>query len=80
MEAGNSAVVQLLDPFGGMVDSIAQGNVELGDLSLIDDVAIRGLLELVFVVLNMVVEPSNLFLKAVCFNGSVTSLENTRWL
>ena len=69
MEAGNSAVVQPLDPFGGTVDSVAQGNVELGNLPIVDDVAIGGLFKLVFIVLNAVVQALNLFLKAAHFNG-----------
>ena len=49
IEAGNSAVVQPLDPFGGALDSVAQGNVEVGYLPIIDNIAIRGSFELVFV-------------------------------
>jgi hypothetical protein len=71
MEAGNSSVVQPLDPFGRAVGSVTQRDVELGNLSVIDDIPIRGLLELVFVMFNMVMQAFNLLLKVVHFNGGL---------
>ena len=67
----DSAVSQPLDPFGGVVDSIAKGNVEVGYLAIIDNVAVRGLVKLVFVVFNMVVQAPDLLLEAMCFGGSL---------
>ena len=37
---GNSAIFQPLDPFGRMVDSIAEGNIEVGYLPVILDIAV----------------------------------------
>ena len=42
METGNSAIIQPLDPLHRMMDSVTQGNIELGYLSVIDDVAVGG--------------------------------------
>ena len=53
------------------MDSIAQGDVELGNLPIIDDISIRGSLKLVFIMLNTVVEPFNLIFKVTHFNGSL---------
>ena len=55
MIAGDSAIFQPLDPLGRGVDSIAQGNVEVGYPSVVGNVAIGGLLELVFVMLHAVI-------------------------
>ena len=71
MKACDSAVVHPLDPLGWAVDSITQGNVELGNLPVIDNVAIGGLLELVFVVFNMVIQAFNLLSKTVHFDGGL---------
>ena len=62
--AGNSAVFQPLDPFGRTVDSITEGNIEVGYLPVIVDVAIGGSFKCVLVVLDTVVEPLDLFLEA----------------
>jgi hypothetical protein len=69
--AGNSAIFQPLDPFGRMVDPIAKGNVEVGHLPIILNIAIGGPLECIFVVLNTIVEPSDLFFKVVYFAGGL---------
>ena len=69
IEAGNSAVVQPLDPFGGALDSVAQGNVEVGYLPIILDITVRGSVKCVLIVLDMVVEPVNLLLEAADFAG-----------
>ena len=51
------------------MDSVAEGNVEVWYLSIILNVAIRGSLKYVFIVLDMVVEPSDLFFEVVYFAG-----------
>jgi hypothetical protein len=55
MEASDSAVVQSLDPFGRLVNSVAQGNVKLGDLSVVGNVTVGGSFELVFIVFDAIV-------------------------
>ena len=67
----NSAVFQPLDPFGGPVDSIAEGNVKVGHSPVVLDVAIRGSFELIFIVFNAIVEPSDLFFKALLLAGGM---------
>ena len=67
MIAGNLTIFQPLDPLGGVKDSIADGNVEMGDSPVVLDVPVRRSVECVFIVLDMVVEPTNLFLEAVDF-------------
>ena len=67
--AGNSAVFQPLDPFGRTVDSITEGNKEVGYLPVIVDVAIGGSVECIFVVLDTIVEPSDLFLEVAHLTG-----------
>ena len=49
MIPGDSAIFSSFDPFGEVEDSIAQGNVELWDLSIINDKSLKGLLECSFV-------------------------------
>ena len=71
MIASNSAIFQPLDPFGRMVDSVTEGDVEVGDLAIIGDVSIGGLVELAFVVFNVVVQASDLFLEVAHFGGSL---------
>ena len=71
MITSNSAVLQPFDPFGGTMDSIAKGDVKVGHSPIIDDIAIRGPFKVVFIVLDMVMEPSDLFLEAVHFAGSL---------
>ena len=67
--AGDSAVFQSFDPFGRVVDSITQGDVEVRHLPFVDNVAIGGPLELVFVVFYAVIQAFNLFLKVVHLDG-----------
>ena len=50
MVSGDPAVFLSFDPFGGAEDSIAQRNVEVGDLSIVNDKAFRSFLEIGFVV------------------------------
>ena len=69
--AGDSAVFQSFDPFGRVVDSITQGDVEVRHLPFVDNVAIGGPLELVFVVFYAVIQAFNLFLKAAHFDGGL---------
>ena len=65
------AIFQPLDPFGRAEDSIANGNVEVGHPSVILGVAIRGSVECILVVLNTVVEPTDLLFEMVDFTGFV---------
>ena len=71
MEASNSSIIQPFDPFGRMVDSVAQGDVELGNLAIIDNISIRGPFKLVFVVFDVVMQTLNLLLKVVHFDGGL---------
>ena len=59
--SGNSSVVQPFDPFGWAEDSITKGNVEMGNSSIILLIAIGREVECVLVVLNAVMEPTDLF-------------------
>ena len=72
MVTSDSAIFQPLDPLGRVVDSVTEGNVEVGYSPVIFDVAIWGPFKCVFVVLNAVMEPSDLFFKAVYLTGSVS--------
>ena len=69
MVAGNLAIFQPFDPFGGVEDSIADGDVEVGYLPIILDITVRGSVKCVLIVLDMVVEPVNLLLEAADFAG-----------
>jgi hypothetical protein len=69
MVTGNSAIFQPFDPFGRVEDSITDGDVEVRYLPIILDITIGGSIKRVLVVLNMDVEPGNLFLKAANFAG-----------
>ena len=69
MIAGNSAVFQPLDPFGRVENSVTDGNVEVGYSPVVLDITIGGSVERVFIVLNMVVEPTNLLLEAADFTS-----------
>ena len=72
MVSGDSAVLESFDPFGQAEDSVAQGNVELGNLPIIGDVALGGSLKLVFIVLNMILQTHDLSLEVVSFNGCLS--------
>ena len=54
MIAGNSTVFWPLDPFGGAEDFIAQGNVELWDLAVVNDESLGGLFKGGFIVQDTV--------------------------
>ena len=69
----DSAIFQPLDPFGRTVDPITKRNVEVGHSPIILNVAIGGLLECVFIVLDMIMEPSDLFFKVAYFAGGLGS-------
>jgi hypothetical protein len=71
MITSDSAIFQPLDPLGRTVDSVAEGNVEVGYSPIIFDIAIGGSVEHVFVVLNTVVEPLDLVLKVIHFTSSL---------
>ena len=51
---GDSAIFQPFDPFGRTEDFIVQGNVELGNLSIVDNKVLRGLLKSGFVMLDTI--------------------------
>ena len=68
MEPGNSTVFELFDPFCWFEDPIAQGNEEVGDSPIVLDVPVGGMFEYVFIVLDTIVEPANLFLEATDFD------------
>ena len=67
----NSAIFQPFDPFGRMIDSIAKGDIELGYSPVILDVAIGGSFECVFIVLNTVMEPLDLFFEVAYLASGV---------
>ena len=69
MESGDLSIFQLFDPLGQFEDPIAKGNVEMRHLPVVLDIPIGGLFKDVFVVLNAVVEPTNLLSKAANFAG-----------
>ena len=68
VEPGNSTVFKLLDPLCWFEDPVAQGNKEVGDSSIILNIPVRGAFEYVFVVLDMVVEPADLFFEVTDFD------------
>jgi hypothetical protein len=57
MVASHSAIVQSLDRFGRAKDSITEGDVEVGNLSFVLDVAIRRPVKVVFIVLTRLWSP-----------------------
>ena len=63
--SGNSPIIQPFDPFGWAEDSITEGNVEMGDSSVILFIAIGRLVECVLLVLDAVVESVDLFFEVV---------------
>ena len=69
MESGNPSVLQLFDPLRRLEDSVTEGNVEVGHSAIILNVSVRGPLEYVFVVLDTVVESTDLLVEAVNFAG-----------
>ena len=66
---GDPPVFQLFDPFGWAEDSIAKGNVEVGNLSVILNVSVKGSFEYVFIVPNAVMESADLLFEAADFAG-----------
>ena len=68
MEPGDSTVFELFDPFCWFEDPVAQGNEEVGDSSIVLNVPIGGVFEYVFIVLDTIVEPTNLFLEVTDFD------------
>ena len=69
MIAGNSTVLQPFDPFGGVKDSITNEDVEVRDSPIVLNVTVGGSVKRVFIMLNTVVEPTNLLLEVVDFAG-----------
>ena len=67
MEPSNSSVFQLLDPLHWLKDPIAEGNVEVGHLSVVFNVSIGGMFKYVFIVFDAVMEPADLLVEAVDF-------------
>ena len=68
MEPGDLTVFELFDPLCWFEDPITQGNEEVGDSPIVLDVPIRGAFKYVFIVLDTIVEPANLFLEATDFD------------
>ena len=68
VEPSDSAVFELLDPLCWFEDSVTQGNEEVGDSPIILDVPVGSAFEYVFIVLNTIVEPGNLFFEMTDFN------------
>ena len=68
MEPGNSTVFELLNSFRWFEDPVAQGNEEVGDLPIVLNVPVRGAFEYVFIVLDTIMEPANLFLEMTDFD------------
>jgi hypothetical protein len=66
---GDSSIIQLFDPLGWAEDPIAEGNVEVGDLSVVLLVAVGGLFKDVLIVLDTVMEPTDLLFEAADFTG-----------
>ena len=69
MESGDPSVFQLLDPLGQFEDSVAKGNVKMRHLPVVLNIPVKGSLEYVFIVLDMVMESMNLFFEAANFAG-----------
>ena len=69
MVAGDSAVFQSFDPFGGAKDSITNGDVKVRYSPIVLDITVRGSVKCILVVLDTVVEPANLLLEAANFTG-----------
>ena len=67
--ASDSAVLQPFDPFGGVENSITDGDVEVGYWPVVLDVTIGGSVECVFIVLDTVMEPVDLLLEVADFAG-----------
>jgi hypothetical protein len=69
MVSGDSSVFQLFNPFGQAEDSITKGDVKVGYSPIVLDISVGSSLEYVFVVFNMVVEPTDLLFEAVNLAG-----------
>ena len=54
IKAGNSPVFSPLDPFGGVKNSVAQWDVKLWDLPIVDDESLGGFFEGSLVVQDVV--------------------------
>jgi hypothetical protein len=68
VEPGDASVLELFDPFRRFEDSLAQGNEEVGDSSLVLNVPVGGAFEYVFIVFDPVVESGDLLLEATYFD------------
>jgi hypothetical protein len=69
MVSGNSSIFQLFDPLGWTEDSITEGDVEVGYLSVVLDVPVGGLFEYILVVFDAVMKPVDLLFEAADFAG-----------
>ena len=65
MEPGDSTVFQLLDPFCWFEDPIAEGDEEVRYSPVVFDVSVRGTFKYVFIMLDTIVEPADLFFEAM---------------
>ena len=68
VEARDSTVLELLDPFRRFEDSVTQGNEELGDSPIVFDVSIGGAFKYVFIVFDPVMKSGDLFFEVANFN------------
>ena len=68
MEPGDLTVFQLLDPFCWFEDPIAKGDEEVRYSPIVFDVSVGGTFEDVFIMLNTIVEPADLFFEATDFD------------
>ena len=67
MITGDSAIFQPLDPLGQTVDSITEGDIKVGYLPIVFNIAVRGPFKHVFIVFDLVMEPTDLFFEAAYF-------------
>ena len=68
VEPGDASIFELFDPFCRFEDSVAQGNEEVGNSSLVLNVPVGGAFEYVFVVFDPVVESGNLLFETTNFD------------
>ena len=65
MESGDLTIFKLFDPLGWLKDPVAKGDEEVGDSPIVLNIPVGGAFEYVFVVLNTIVEPGDLFFEAM---------------
>jgi hypothetical protein len=68
MEPGNLTIFQLFNPFCWFEDSVTKRNEEVRDSHIVLDIPVGGAFKYVFIVLDTIVEPANLFLEVMDFD------------